>query len=277
MNAALVLVLCYGSTASRASSNELARIKLAADVLSDIPSKAEIASCALNAVTGSLTVFGEDEIDRRRSPWSTFKIPNLIIALESGVAEDLNHRRVWDRQRRPAAENWPLSWQQDHTLATAFRHSAVWYFQDVASEVGTKSYRSTLRRFGYGNELITENSDQFWLGGPLAISPREQATFLMRVLDGSLVISDRTMAAVREVSLMKVAGDYSLYGKTGSGNVNTNSVEGWLIGWVERQQAKIATFAFYMRVPDFGSLRSARGDLAEQLLLASGYLPEDWR
>ncbi|MGI9504508.1 MAG: penicillin-binding transpeptidase domain-containing protein, partial [Geminicoccaceae bacterium] len=223
-----------------------------------------------------MIVLDENAVDRRRAPWSTFKIPNLIIALETGVATDLAHWRDWN-QHRPAANYWPTAWKQGHSLASAFKRSVVWYFQEIALEVGTTRYRKDLLRFGYGNASVPMHSDDFWLGGPLIISPREQTHFLKRVLDGSLVISDRTRDMLREVSLIKSAGDYALHGKSGSGRLEGSGVEGWFVGWVERARTPIATFALHLRAPDFRSLRDARFYISEKLLRTAGYLPQDWK
>ena len=173
-----------------ASERPRSVVKLSANALTDLPKDLTITFCALDMTEESMIVLDENAVDRRRAPWSTFKIPNLIIALETGVATDLAHWRDWN-QHRPAANYWPTAWKQGHSLASAFKRSVVWYFQEIALEVGTTRYRKDLLRFGYGNASVPMHSDDFWLGGPLIISPREQTHFLKRVLDGSLVISDR--------------------------------------------------------------------------------------
>src|SRR5690606_35531926 len=115
--------------------------------------------------------------DERQPPFSSFKIPNLLIALETGVAQNLDRRIPWDPARRPAASYWPKDWRQDQTLATAFTRSAAWSFQDLALEIGTERYRDYLRRFAYGNANAPAGSDSFWLDDAdparrLLVSPR---------------------------------------------------------------------------------------------------------
>ena len=34
------------------------------------------------------------DVDTRHAPWSTFKMPNLLIALETGAASSLDHKRA---------------------------------------------------------------------------------------------------------------------------------------------------------------------------------------
>lgn len=265
--------LVIGAVVSGASENEPSITTLNPSSLAGINPDLEIAFCALDIATDLKTILNEDMVDQRYAPWSTFKIPNLIIALESGVAIDLNHRRVWDQSRRPSADHWPQAWKQNQTLASAFKRSVVWYFQDIARKVGTERYRFDLQRFRYGNESVPASSDDFWLGGPLTISPCEQTYFLKQVLIGALDLSPETKDALREVSLLKTTNGYALHGKTGSGRLANKEFEGWLVGWIEREKKPTATFALYMRAPNYRSLESARFKTAKLLLQISGYLP----
>ena len=236
--------------------------------------------CALDLKRNFFSVLNAVDIDARHTPWSTFKIPNLVIALETGVARNLDHRRRWDWLRRPAADHWPRDWRQDQSLATAFKRSVVWYFQDIAMEVGTKRYRADLVKFGYGNARVPKRGDDFWLKGSLKISPREQTEFLKRLFDGSLDISVATKEALREVSLVKVFADHALHGKTGAGPLMSDRFdgpfEGWFVGWVEQDDMPKATFALHVKGPDHRSIRTARQAIAERLLKAAGHLPTDW-
>ncbi|HHG83142.1 MAG TPA: hypothetical protein ENJ82_00205, partial [Bacteroidetes bacterium] len=58
------------------------------------------------------------------SPASTFKILNALIALETGVIEDTNEVIKWDGVN-PAWDKW----NQDQTLATGMKYSALWAFR----------------------------------------------------------------------------------------------------------------------------------------------------
>lgn len=125
----------------------------------------DVTFCAFDLVAETITALNAENLDERHAPWSSFKIPNLIIALETGAARDLDHERLWDPARRPAAPYWPSAWRQDQTLRTAYQRSVPWYFQDVALEVGAEPYRSALTKYGYGNAEMPDNDDGFWLGG----------------------------------------------------------------------------------------------------------------
>ncbi|MGX9961740.1 penicillin-binding transpeptidase domain-containing protein [Roseomonas sp. F4] len=213
-------------------------------------------------------------LDARHTPWSSFKIPNLLIALESGIAGDLAAARRWDPARRPAAPYWPAAWRRDQTLGEAFRASTVWYFQDLARQVGTARYRTTLARWGYGNAAVPEGSDRFWLDGTLRISVREQVAFLAALLEGRLGVAPASLAALEEAGLAGVAPGLTLHGKTGAGPRRPGpGAEGWYVGFLRRDAAPPVAFALHTQAPDLAALRDFRRDAALRLLGAAGLLP----
>lgn len=274
---AAAAVLLFGCP-SMADDGELA--ELDPHLLSISLSKLEITFCALDLANGEAVALNAKDVEKRHPPWSSFKIANLIIALETGTARGLDHRRRWDPKRRPDRPYWPAAWRRDHTLRTAFRQSVPWYFRDVALEVGANRYRSDLACFDYGNAVVPDKSDAFWLGGPLEISAWEQMLFIKRLISGEFALSPRTLSAVRQVSMVKSEGDYALHGKTGSGPLQRDDFEGpfegWFTGWVERKGVPSASYALYVQGPDYQSIRTARMEIAEILLVGAGLLPEAW-
>ena len=238
----------------------------------------DVIFCARDAGTGQEWRFQPSRGGERHRPFSTFKIANLVIALESGVARSLDDERPWRIEHRPPMDFWPESWKQDQTLASAFRRSAVWYFRDLALEIGGDRYRWWLDHFNYGNGLAPDGNDLFWLNGPLALSPCEQVTFIEGLWAGRFRVSARTLAALHEVSLIEEFPAVRLYGKTGSGSVGAQAFdsefEGWLVGWVERDQADPVAYALYVRGPDYRSIEQFRKRMSIAFLRASGVLPE---
>ena len=217
-------------------------------------------------------VLVDSRLDSRHTPWSSFKVPNLLIALESGIAADLGAPRRWNPARRPAAPHWPAEWRRDQSLGEAFRHSTVWYFQDLARQVGTAHYRATLRGWDYGNATVVEGSDRFWLDGTLRISVREQVDFLAALLEGSLGVAPDSLAALEATSLAGTSPGLSLHGKTGAGP-RPSGAEGWYVGFLRRDGAPPVAFALYTTAPNFAALRDFRRDAALRLLRAAGLLP----
>lgn len=205
----------------------------------------------------------------RFAPCSTFKIPNSLIGLETGVLRDENHRFAWDGVKRPIEE-----WNRDHTLHTAFRVSAVWYYQKLAKAIGPARMRKYLDRIGgYGNGRIGGDVTRFWLGEPLAISPDEQVRFLNRLRAGTLPFSKRTQEIVRRVMVQETRGGTVLRAKTGTqGDLAKNvATEGWYVGYVTTGK-RVHVFAAHV---DGGPNPSGReaGRITRAILESRGLLP----
>lgn len=230
----------------------------------------EVSFLAQDLATGvSCTLEGSD-LETRHAPWSTFKIPNLVIALETGAAEDLDTARVWDQARRPPQTYWPDDWRQDQTLLSAFRRSAIWYFQDVAADVGSDTYRTLLRDWGYGNAEVADGADSFWLGDSLRISVAEQVTFLGHMVSGDFNVDAATFGALAEASAVASADGITLHGKSGAGTLLpgdfSGPFEGWFVGWLDRTDGPPAVFALYTTAETFAAIRHFRQDFAIDLL-----------
>ena len=100
-------------------------------------------------------------------PASTFKIPNSIIALETGVVEDPDKDVFkWDGVTRSIE-----AWNKDHTLRSAIAVSAVPVYQEIARRIGAERMQKYVDLFDYGNRDIGGGIDQFWLTGNLRIDP----------------------------------------------------------------------------------------------------------
>ncbi len=243
------------------------------EVIPREPHVAEIGARKVSFLARSLDgaehyVLEGSDLETAHRPWSTFKIPNLLIALQTGVADGPDAPRVWDEVRHPAGRWWPDAWRQDHTLASAFRASAVWYFEDVAQDVGTEGYRDWLARWDYGNADPGQGRDDFWLTGPLEISVAGQVEFLERVLSGRAGI-----APAHEVVLAEVSADRhreGLHGKTGSGPLVAGDLSGpfagWYVGWQEREGTDPLVFALHVEAARFSELRDFRRSFTMRLL-----------
>jgi len=172
---------------------------------------------------------------QRFIPASTYKIPNSLIALETGVAEGPEHMIPWDSTIRPAEGFWSREWSRNHTLRSAIRLSVYWYYQALAREIGAERMQAYLDQFDYGNRDLGGGIDQFWLHGDLRISPNEQVRFLERMYRGKLGLSPRTTQIVKEILVLEENADYRLSGKTGTADVTPTRELAWLVGCVERE------------------------------------------
>lgn len=168
-------------------------------------------------------------------PASTFKIANLLIALENGVVTSAETPLRWDGQTYSNAD-----WNRDHTVRSAFRVSCVPCFQQIAREVGETRMRDWLVRLEYGNQDNSGSVDFFWLGGALRISPLEQVDFLWRLDTDALAARKTTTAVARDVMEIRSSEGVVLRGKTGwAGPPETEKEVLWLVGWVELGKRRV--------------------------------------
>ena len=212
----------------------------------------------------------------RFSPCSTFKIPNSLIALDTGVATGADFAIPWDRERDPPQPWWDelgLDWKRDHTLASAFRNSVVWYYQEIARRVGPERMAAYLARFGYGNRDTSGVVDKFWLSSTLRISADEQVEFLRRFYDGRLGVSPEATRIAKEIFVLERGDGWTLSAKTGSGTSDDGRALGWLVGYVERED-DVYFFALNVSGDDAKRVREARVPAAKAILKELGALPE---
>ncbi len=225
---------------------------------------------------GRTLVHGPARAETRFRPASTFKIPNMLIALETGVADGPDFLIPWDGKKPeeshpggPTEHFWARSWSRDHTLRTAIGDGVLWYFQEIARRVGSERMSAYVRRFGYGNMTVTGPIDRFWLDGPLEISAREQVEFLRRFLQGELGLSERTWRVAKDVLVLETSDRRTVAGKTGSVWLPSGRLLAWLVGYVEHG-GEAHVFALNLDCPDFKSC-----DLEMRRRLALAIL-EDW-
>lgn len=190
----------------------------------------------LDGQTGQITWFNPERARTRYLPASTYKIPNTLIALETGVASGADFRLTRDSTVAPRQDWWPAAWAQDHTLTTALSNSVVWYYQELARRIGRERMQAYVNQFQYGNRDISGGIDRFWLTGGLRISPEEQVEFLRRFYRGELGVSDRSTRIARESLVLEATPDHRLSGKTGWAGLGEQNAPdiGWLVGYLER-------------------------------------------
>ena len=235
----------------------------------------EAATVVIWRADGRVARYRPQRAARRFRPASTFKIPNSVIAIETGVATGPEHPIPWDSARVPRTGFFPESWARDQTLRSAFRNSVYWAYQELARRVGAGPMRAWLARLDYGNRSIAGGVDLFWLEGALRISPEEQVRFLRRLLEGELPVRPSTVEAVRGMARLEGDGAFTLFGKTGTSEVTPTRENGWIVGWLEGEDPAHRTYyAINMegeRVWEEWPPRR-RHELALQVLRAAGAL-----
>ena len=214
---------------------------------------------------------------RRFTPASTFKIPNSLIALETGVVRDADFVIPWNRQRYPN-EGRPtiapfIHWWQDHTLRSAMKYSVVWYYMEVAQRVGAQRMQKFVTQFRYGNRDTSGGIDQFWRNSTLQISADEQVDFLRRFYAGKLNVSNRSTAIVKDIILLEQTATYKFSGKTGAAPIDNGGTLAWFVGYLERE-GDVYFFALNMDGANYEAIRDERINLTKRILTELGYLPK---
>jgi beta-lactamase class D len=202
------------------------------------------------------TRYNAEKCAERLLPASTFKIMNALIALETGAIPDENYPMRWDGTQYDIP-----TWNQDHTLKTAFRDSVVWYYQAVARRIGKENMQRYIDVVEYGNRDIGGNLDTFWLDGAIKISADEQVELLKQLYQGELPFSQRSIKIVKELMVIETDGTYRLSGKTGSGLMGTLYI-GWFVGYAEVDGN---VYVFAANLTDSGS--QATGSKAKEIVL----------
>lgn len=185
------------------------------------------AFCLFDGASETITFVGRGRATTRVAPASAFKVANALIALETGAVRDEHEIIPYGGKPQPFPQ-----WEKDMPLTAAVPASNVPVFQEVARRVGLDRYRAWLDKLDYGNAETGTIVDRFWLDGPLAISPVEQAVFLDRLARRELPLSRRAQDTVASICRLEVRDGRSLHGKTGWLTSVTPHI-GWWVGWIE--------------------------------------------
>jgi beta-lactamase class D len=198
-------------------------------------------------------------------PASTFKIPNSLIALETGVVGDPDKDVFkWDGVKRSIE-----AWNQDHTVRSAIAASAVSVYQEIARRIGAERMQKYVDLFEYGNRKLGGGIDQFWLTGEMRIDPIQQIDFVDRLRRGVLPVSKGSQDLVRDILPVTMAGDATIRAKSGLLGAELGKPSlGWLVGWAEKGGAQ-TVFALNLDVREPRHVAD-RMKLAQQCLADIG-------
>ncbi len=207
----------------------------------------------------------------RYSPFSTYKIPNSIIALETQIVSDTEQIIKWDEKKYPMEDWWPKTWLGEHNLKSALRFSVVPAYRHIASLIGIEVMQSFVDSFNYGNKDISSGIDNFWLNGSLRISSLEQVEFLKKFYNNHLKVSARTTKLVKDILVQEQTENYKLSAKTGAGYIdnNRNIALGWYVGYIEKGD-NVYFFALNIEGNSFGEILEPRIVITKNVLRKLG-------
>jgi len=198
-------------------------------------------------------------------PASTFKIFNSLTALETGVATGKDFLIKWD-----GTDHGSAGWNRDHTLESAFKASAYWYYQELARRIGEEQMQLWLNSTSYGNKNWGGGIDQFWLKGELRITPIEQTLFLAQPVKETLPFSKANQQLVKEIMIEKEMDVYRLGAKTGWAILPDQTNIGWFVGYILKD-GKWYTFATNIESKtELNGFQQIRRDITLQILTQLG-------
>ena len=164
----------------------------------------------------------------RVAPDSTYKIYDALFGLEEGVITPEDSFIAWN------GESYPFeAWNADQTLQSAMASSVNWYFQSVDEQLGTTSVYDYIKEIGYGNKNMSGDFSTYWMESSLKISPIEQVELLTQLQNNNFGFAPENINAVKDSICLSSSDAGTFYGKTGTGRVDGQDVNGWFVGFVE--------------------------------------------
>ena len=198
-------------------------------------------------------------------PMSTFKVPNTLVGLATGVIPDERFTLKWDGKDRGRKV-----WNRDIDLPAAMRDSVVWYYQEVARRIGPERMHEWIDKLGYGNRDTSGGIARFWLDGGMRITPLQQVELLERLRARTLPVRPEHAGLVDRLMTLESGPGWAWRGKTGTGD--GKPVVAWLVGSTERD-GRAFVYALLLTGAPVDRLMSVRKGLVRKLLERAGALP----
>ncbi|MBD5544932.1 MAG: BlaR1 family beta-lactam sensor/signal transducer [Lachnospiraceae bacterium] len=202
-------------------------------------------------------IYDMDRATLRTAPNSTYKIYDALFGLEEGVITPEDSFMAWNGTEYPFE-----TWNTDHNLYSAMESSVNWYFQEIDNRLGASAIRNYVDKIGYGNETINANLSSYWMQGTLKISPVEQVGLLTDLHNNRFHFAPENVDAVKESICLFSSENKSFYGKTGTGRIDGQDVNGWFIGYIETADNT------YFFATNIQSTENATGSKASEISLS---------
>ena len=174
------------------------------------------------------SIYNADRAALRIPPDSTYKIYDGLFGLEHGVITPDDSLLPWNGEAYPFE-----AWNKDQTLQSAMDASVNWYFQEMDERIGRPALHNDIQKIGYGNKNIGGGLSSCWMESSLKISPIEQVELLIRLHNNSFGFAPENIEAVKASIRLFSSATETFYGKTGTGRIDGQDVNGWFVGFIE--------------------------------------------
>lgn len=217
----------------------------------------KIKGCSIfyNPAENTYDLYNEKECETRYSPNSTFKIIATLEGLECGAVTSPESLMNYNGNTYPFE-----SWNRNLNLKEAFQNSCVWYYRQLIDKIGKERIKSVVTELGYGNCDVsswegsglapTEDTNGFWLGSSLEISPMEMVRVVSDIFEGKSKYRPEHISMLKDFMASDIEG---VYGKTGTGGVDNSA---WYAGFYEKEDSRIY-FAVHLQNDDGDKIAGA--------------------
>lgn len=173
-------------------------------------------------------IYNIDHATQRVAPNSTYKIYDALFGLEENIITPASSLIEWNHAIYPFE-----AWNTNQTLQSTMSNSVNWYFQAIDKQLGLSSLNSYIQKIKYGNEMINGDLSSYWLESSLKISPIEQVELLTKFYKNQFDFDPENINAVKDSIRLYSSEIGTFYGKTGTGRINGQDVNGWFVGFIE--------------------------------------------
>ncbi|TFW33200.1 class D beta-lactamase [Massilia horti] len=210
---------------------QFAMVALAATLAISNASAREVCTAIADASTGKI-LLQRGECEQRVTPASTFKIAISLMGYDSGFLKDGHTPALPFRE---GYVDWIESWKQPTDPARWMKESVVWYSQQITQSLGKERFAQYTKNFQFGNADVSGDAKHdgltlSWINSSLRISPLEQLSFLTKLVNRQLGVSQHAYDMTAELTKNgQLPGEWKLHGKTGWA-----SDWGWYVGWASK-------------------------------------------
>ncbi|MGF6905948.1 penicillin-binding transpeptidase domain-containing protein [Fusobacterium sp. PH5-44] len=195
------------------------------------------------------------------TPASTFKIPNTLISLETGVTTT-EHVFNWDKKKKPFS-----MWEKDMNIEEAFKVSNVPVYQEIAQNIGVERMLYYTKLLNYGDlNIDSKNITTFWLEENSKITSFQQIYFLENLYNLIFPFSKNAMEMTKKIMISETTDKYTISSKSGT----TKGGNAWYVGYVETKD-NVYYFATNISNKERNiDLMAVRKELTKEALKAIG-------
>ena len=202
-------------------------------------------------------VYDMEQATLRTAPNSTYKIYDALFGLEEGVIAPDDSFMAWDGTNHPFE-----AWNRNQDLFSAMQSSVNWYFEEIDKQIGSSAIQNYIRKIGYGNEIVNADLSAYWMQGALKISPIEQVELLTALYNNQFDFAPENINAIKNSICLFSSEGKNFYGKTGTGRIDGQDVNGWFVGYME------TTGNTYFFATNIQAAENATGSKASEISLS---------